>query len=67
MSFLDSKFPGSCKGCGASIAQGQRVFWSRETGALCLECRPEPDPLADSARPGDVELAGKLGFMEFTE
>lgn len=31
---MTAKFPGRCAcGCGASIAVGQRITWSRETGA----------------------------------
>ena len=33
---ITSKFAGKCRNCGAEIATGQEIEWSRENGATCL-------------------------------
>jgi hypothetical protein len=34
-----SKFPGKCKRCGASFDAGDRIYWSRSGGTLCIPCQ----------------------------
>jgi hypothetical protein len=38
---MNARYSGRCKGCGGGIAAGERILWSKETGALhngaCLD------------------------------
>lgn len=35
---IRSRFSGYCKRCKASFSIGSEIMWSKETGALCLQC-----------------------------
>jgi hypothetical protein len=35
---MHSKYHSRCKRCSARIKVGQPIYWSKETGALCLRC-----------------------------
>jgi len=35
---MNSKFRSRCKKCGGRISIGAPIYWSKETGALCLTC-----------------------------
>jgi hypothetical protein len=35
---MNSKYRSRCKRCQSRIAVGDSIYWSRETGALCVKC-----------------------------
>lgn len=35
---MASRYAGKCKRCGKRFSAGSEIYWSRESGALCLEC-----------------------------
>jgi hypothetical protein len=53
-----SRFAGRCKGCNKPYAEGEDIFWTKETGAYCWDCHDNPKP-----GPADYALAQRLHFM----
>lgn len=57
---MNSKFPGKCAcGCETAFPAGEEIDYVRGLGALLPGHRPE-EP--EGPRPGDEELAERLGF-----
>jgi hypothetical protein len=54
-----SKYAGRCKGCNAPYAAGEDIYWTKEDGAWCWDCRENPKP-----GPEAFELADRLGFKK---
>lgn len=75
MRTMTAKFPGKCRDCGARIEPGDRIRYSKATGALCEDasgCRDWIDAQAEQAaemrmeRFADHRMAG-LSTEQFFE
>lgn len=52
MRTMTAKFPGKCRDCGAPIHPGEKIRYSKATGALCAseaDCRDWQDAQAEQA------------------
>ena len=54
-----SKFKGTCTACKGSIRKGERIAWSRETGAMHESCAPSGDSRADAEYQAGVADANR--------
>jgi len=36
---MTSHYPGRCKSCGSRFAAGERIYWTKSSGAICMDCR----------------------------
>jgi hypothetical protein len=55
---MQSRYAGRCKGCNKPYAEGEDIFWTKETGAYCWDCHDNPKP-----GPESYALAQRLGWL----
>lgn len=53
MAIMPSRYAGKCKVCKVGYLRGDSIFWSRATGAMCLQCYA--GSASSSASQKDVE------------
>lgn len=54
---MNSRYRSKCKRCSARISVGSPIYWSKETGALCLDCGGQK---SESPAPVKPEMPVKL-------